>query len=273
MKKLTDPGEGQTLPEEVLASERISNSVVTPFDWSEIVQTLQNPIAPAEIISVQIVQRNIKPTHQFTEPFDAKDLTKTCPQNHLLEYGTSVVTLDPGTNEIKSNNLCDFCGSEELYSKSAPNNLYWRCTGCEGKPSSFDGVCKNCYTSHFVRRKLEAKTSLHHSYENYKITPNTENVKNSREALERAIASQNLGDLEDETANLTSQDDIGINSFATCTMEEPSANDGKDVSVYAFIGLWRGKPEEMVCYRNFRVDNPIFLTKHKNFSDDLHMHA
>jgi hypothetical protein len=50
-----DFGAGLTYPEQILASQTISNSVVTPSDNSTTVQMIQNPLKPLEMISVQLV--------------------------------------------------------------------------------------------------------------------------------------------------------------------------------------------------------------------------
>jgi hypothetical protein len=40
-----------------------------------------------------------------------------------------------------------------------------------------------------------------------------------------------------------------------------SEESAADVSMFALIGLWHRKSGAMLCYRQFRVDNPLFLSK------------
>jgi hypothetical protein len=50
--------------------------------------------------------------------------------------------------------------------------------------------------------------------------------------------------------------------------------DIEDVSVFALIGLWHREPDEMVCYRQFRVDNPYFISYKGNCPlDELLFHT
>jgi len=132
-----------------LACEKITNSVVTPFDWSEVIQTLQNPLIETETITVQIVHANCHPLKFLRETSLGKDLMETCDKGHKLVFGKP-----KDTTGVKRNFCCEAC-NQEMYTASRPNE-HWRCEECPlAVADGFDGYCKDCYSKQFIRRKLE----------------------------------------------------------------------------------------------------------------------
>jgi hypothetical protein len=89
-KNFADPGSGLDFPDQVLATEKITNTVITPFDWSEITQTIRNPLLPKEIISIQIVCRNVMPLGFSANKVIGKNIMEECPSGHPLKYGSHV---------------------------------------------------------------------------------------------------------------------------------------------------------------------------------------
>ena len=104
LKTFPDPGKGLSYPEQVLACEKITNNVVTPFDWSEVIQTLQNPLIETETITVQIVYANCRPLKFMKETTLGRDLMETCDKGHKLVFGKP-----KDTTGIKRNFCCEAC--------------------------------------------------------------------------------------------------------------------------------------------------------------------
>jgi hypothetical protein len=66
------------------------NTVVTPFDKCTRLQYFEHPLKPDEFISVDIINRNIKPLETYNEQEDNENLIgpppppPTCTEGHSL---------------------------------------------------------------------------------------------------------------------------------------------------------------------------------------------
>ena len=58
--KPTSSCDGLSGFDQVLASDQITHSVVTPFDPSEYLQIIEDPEVPGQFITVQAIQRKMK---------------------------------------------------------------------------------------------------------------------------------------------------------------------------------------------------------------------
>ena len=62
-----------------------------------------------------------------------------------------------------------------------------------------------------------------------------------------------LAQKDDETVELDDSNETKIIDFAQCSK---SRQNDTEALRYALVGFWRPSPVEMVCYRQFIVENP-----------------
>ncbi len=138
--------------ENVLHCDKITNTVVSPFDQTTLMRGIQNPQKNKELITAQYVYRNVKQIQSNDSNTKTKDSLQTliCAEGHTLVYGER-----HQSKELDAIGLifCDICETNQLFTKGDKKS--WRCNECEFDKVNFKGVCCPCYNRHFVRRKLE----------------------------------------------------------------------------------------------------------------------
>lgn len=187
---------------------KASNQSITPFDHSQLVQTMNHPLMPGCTIMVHAITENVKSDlHDYKSSFNIhRDHVMKCPDCGgdlvLQKYQDEKQNKINQTNRTTLNIYCDVETCRRVL-KTKDENVHFQCVN--GKEHHSDNkdkdFCVRCVTDHFSRHRITKMTINHHRYYDYRFNDNKKSdfsiintLTNAGFEVEQARKAFNYGD-------------------------------------------------------------------------------